>query len=117
MSKNCAETAVAYYTEMSRKNLAGMEKHLHPDVQFSSPVMQLKGKDAVLEAASRLVTFFKTLTIRANFGTEKQAMLAIDIDFPAPIGNLPSAALLTCNDGLISRIELFFDPRIMEKKT
>ena len=42
-------------------------------------------------------------------------MLAYDVDFPAPIGNIPSAVLLNLEEGLISKIELFFDARPFDK--
>jgi len=115
MNNNIA-IAEAYYTAMAEKNIAGMEKYLHPDVRLISPLAEILGKEAVLESAKKLIALFKTLTIRAKFGSEDQAMLAIDLDYPAPIGNLRTAVLMTFKDGLITKNELFFDARPFDKK-
>lgn len=111
MNNSPLSIAEAYYTAMSEKNLAGLEKYLHPDVQFTTPLGEMKGREAYLLAAKGFIAFFKTLTIRAKFGSEDQAMLAYDVEFPAPIGKFPSAVLLSFNEGLITKIELFYDGR------
>lgn len=43
-------------------------------------------------------------------------MLAHDIDFPVSIGVSRAAVLLSFQDGLIVRYELFFDARPFEKR-
>lgn len=111
MDQSTLPLAKAYYTAMGEKDVTVMEKYLHPDVQFVTPLTALKGKEAYLEAVKGFVAFFKTLTIRAAFGSENQAMLVYDIDFPVPIGYSSAAVLLTFQEGLIVRIELFFDGR------
>ena len=116
MNNNNLTVAEAYYTAMSEKNVMGMGKHLHPDIHFLGPLAEIKGKEEFLEAAKGFTSFFKTLTIRAKFGSEDQAMLVYDLDFPAPIGKLPTAALLTFQEGLISKIELFCDGRPFERE-
>ncbi len=116
MTKNNVAIAEAYYTSMAKKDIASIEKHLHPKVQFIGPLAKMMGKEAVLESIKKFASFFKTLTIRAKFGYEDQAMVVYDLDFPEPIGNLSSAALMTFHEGLIIKIELFFDARPFEKK-
>jgi hypothetical protein len=111
MSKNYAEIAEAYYTAVGKKDVVTIEKHLHPDVQFSSPFAKLAGKAAVLEATKGFAAFFKTLYIRASFGSEDQAVVIYDVDCPPPVGKVSAAALLTFQDALVAKIELFFDPR------
>src|SRR5258708_7516304 len=109
MNNNNVAIAEAYYTAMGQKNIADAAKYLHPDVQFTGPIMQIQGKEEVMEAIKRLTSFCKAITIRAKFGSGNQAMVAYTIEFPAPIGNIPTAALLTFQDGLIAKVELFFD--------
>lgn len=116
MSKDNVAVAEAYYTAMGEKNFSGMEKYLHPNVQFSSPLGELKGREAVLEGAKKFVSFVNRLTIRAKFGAGDQAVLIIDSDCAAPIGNFPAASLLTFQEGLIAKIELILDARPFEKK-
>ncbi len=55
------------------------------------------------------MNFFNTLTIRAKFGSQDQAMLAYDIN--CPIGICRAAALVQFENGLIVSIELFYDAR------
>lgn len=116
MDKNNVAIAEAYYVAMGEKNIVDIEKYLHSDVQFTSPFMQIRGKEAFLETVKKFITLFKTLTIREKFGTEDQAMLVYDVNFSTPVGNLPTAALLTFHEGLIAKIELFFDSRPFDKK-
>jgi len=86
-----------------------LQKHIRP-------LAKMTGKEAVIEAIKKFASFFKTLTIRAKFGFGDQAMVVYDSDFPEPIGNLSSVALMTFYEGLITKIELFFDARPFEKK-
>lgn len=111
MEQNTVTIAEAYYTAMSEKNLNSLEMYLHSNVQFSSPFAQLQGKETVLEAINKFMGLFKTLTIRATFGSKEQAMVVYDVDFSSPIGNIPTAALLTFQEKRITKIELFFDGR------
>ena len=43
-------------------------------------------------------------------------MVENNVACPAPIGMIQTAALMTFKDGLIARIELFYDARPFEKK-
>jgi len=106
--KNLA-SAVAYYKAMAGKDLPGMARHLHPDVRLVTPMEELTGKDAVIEAAQRLLNFIQSIKVHAKFGSEDQAMLTYDMDFAEPIGVCRAAAFITFKDGLIVRNELFFD--------
>lgn len=116
MSEKNIAIAVAYYQAMNKKDLSAMEKYLHPEVRLIGPLADITGKDAVLGTVKHLLAVFNTLTIRARFGAGDQVMLAYDIDFPAPIGISRAAVLLTFQDGLIIRYELFFDARPFEKR-
>ncbi|MBS0585616.1 MAG: nuclear transport factor 2 family protein [Verrucomicrobia bacterium] len=116
MSEKNIRTAVAYYEAMNKKDLSLMEKYLHAEVRFIGPLGDLKGRDAVLGAVKHLLDAFNKLKIRAQFGSGEEVMLAYDIDFPPPIGLSRAAVLLTFQDGLIIRYELFFDARPFEKR-
>ena len=116
MNKNNVAIAEAYYTAMAEKNITEMGKYLHSNVQLTGPLGSIEGKEAVLEAAKKLISSLKTLTIRAKCDSEDQAMIAFDLDFDEPIGKLRSVALLTIRDGLIVNNELFFDARPFQQK-
>ncbi len=116
MSEKHLFVAESYYTAMNKKDIESMEKMLHPDILFIGPLAELQGKEAVLKAIKGFTTAFKGLKIRGKFHDDNQVMLAIDTEFPEPIGNLRTASLLTIDDGLIARIELFYDSRVVESK-
>jgi SnoaL-like protein len=116
MSEKNIDSAVAYYQAMNKKDLSVMEKYLHPEVHLIGPLADIRGKDVVLNSVKHLLAAFNKLTIRAQFGAEDRVMLAYDIEFPAPIGISRAAVLLTFQEDLIIRYELFFDARPFEKK-
>lgn len=111
MNKNNMEIAKSYYTAMGKKNIQEFEQYLHPDVKVISPLIEKTGKEVVLEALKGFIAAFNTLMIRAAFDSPDQAILVIDVDYPAPIGNIRTASLISIQDALIVKIELFFDGR------
>ncbi len=110
MSRNLA-IATAYYTAVGEKRIADIEKYLHPDVQFLGPIAKLMGKEAVLEGTKIFTTAFKSLTIRTSFSSEDQALLVYDLEIPEREEKLPVAVLMTFQEGLVTKIEPFFDAR------
>ena len=117
MQKNHAERAEAYYTQVGKRNVEGFKPFLHADVEFYSPLAALKGKEAVVQATSNFMNVIQSLTIRSKFGTKDQAMIVYDVDIPGVDTKFPGASLMRFRDGLIDRIELFFDAsRVMEQK-
>lgn len=117
MDTNPAVKGEEYYKMVGSKNREGVEKFLHPDVHFIGPMATLHGKDAVMQATGNFMRSFTSLTIRAKFGSVDQAMIVYDIDIPGIATNFPGASLLTFRDGLIVKIELFYDSsRFLTKK-
>ena len=111
MTQTNMAIAKTFYTAFREKNIEAMEKYVHPDIQFIAPLAKLQGKEAYLEAAKGFASFFKTLTIRATFGEGDQAVVVYDVECPTPIEKVPSVALMAFQEGLITRIELFYDAR------
>jgi len=109
MTQSNAVSAEAYYKAMNDKDLPAMARHLHPDVRLVTPMEDLTGRDAVLEAARKLLGFIHTVEVQARFDSGNQVMLAYDMHFAEPAGLCRTAALMTFRDGLIVRNELFFD--------
>lgn len=116
MSQTNVEIAESYYRAMEEKNMVQLEKYLHPDVTFIGPLAEVKGKEAVFEAAKGFSSFLKKMTVRAKFGSDTQAMLAYDMECPEPIGTFRAATLMTLDNGLITKLELFYDARLFERK-
>lgn len=111
MASNSLNTVLNYYSAGSKHQFTEMAQYLHPNVQFMSPAGQLDGKPAFLQAATGFFNMVQSLDIRASFGDANQVMLAYTAHFPAPIGPFPAAALITLEDGLIRKMEFFYDPR------
>lgn len=101
--------ALEYYTLVGKKDAEGIKKFLDNNVEFSGPLATLKGKEAVVESTSNFMKTFKSLTIRAKFCDKDQAMIVYDVDVPGVNENFPGASLLTFKDGLIVKIQLFYD--------
>jgi len=109
MNQTNASLAETFYATMREKNIGALEKYVHPNIELITPLGQQQGKAAYLEALKNFTAFFDKLTIRTKFAERDQALIVIDLECPAPIGKLPTASLMTFQDGLISRIEIFHD--------
>lgn len=101
--------AEAYYTALGKKNLKEVEAYLHPTIHFMDPKERVIGKEAVLKAATGFCSIFKTLTIRAKFGSDGQAVVIYDVEIPNLNKPLRAASLLSFQEGLISKIDLIYD--------
>lgn len=108
---NTAAIIDTYYKAVGEKKFDVVEKLLNPEVQFISPLAKWQGREAVLEATKKFTVVFKSLKLRATFGSKDQAMVVYDLECPAPIGTFSTAVLMSFKDGTIIKIELFFDPR------
>lgn len=109
MAIDNAMHAEEYYKLIGEKNVEGLKKYLDAEVEFISPLATLKGKEAVAEATGNFMKAFKTLKIRAKFGSRDQAIIVYDVDMPGVANNFPGTSLLTFRNNLIVRIELFHD--------
>ena len=116
MHKDTAIIAKAYYTAMAEKNIDNLVQYLDQNVLFVAPLATVTGKQDFVETLKRFIMFFQTLTIRTTFGSQDQAMVVYTLEFPIPMGKIETAALLKFKDGLITKIELFYDARPFEKK-
>ena len=107
--------AKAYYQAMGNKDTAGVAELLHSDVHLIGPLGKLAGKEAVLKAVTEFTALLKSLCVHASFGSKDQAMVNYDVDFGQPFGICRTASLITFQDNLIARLELFYDARPFEK--
>ena len=109
--------AEEYYKLVGENDIEGIKNYLSQDVEFYGPLAALKGREAVLEATRNFTKAFNSLTIRAKFSAGDQAMIVYDVDIPGIAQNFPGASLLSFRDGLIVKIELFYDgSRFIKKK-
>ncbi len=105
-----------YYHNMLKQNFDAMGECLHPEVIFISPLAKMSGRKAVVEAAKNLSKILDNIEIRSKLSSDNQIMFAYDFMFHKPIGQIGAAVLMDFEDGLISKIELFYDPRPFEQK-
>lgn len=117
MEKSNVALAETYYRLVAEKNIDGIKNYLDPQVEFYGPLATLKGKEAVLGATNNFMKSFKSLAIRAKFEAGDQAMIVYDVDIPGIAKDFPGASLLTFREGMIIRIQLFYDgSRFAEKR-
>lgn len=117
MHTNHMKLAEEYYTLVGEKNVEGIKKYLHRDVEFYGPLATLKGKEAVIGMTSGFMERIKSLKIQASFASGDQAMIVYESDIPGISSHFPGASLMSFRDGLIVKIQLFFDASpFVEKK-
>ena len=109
MKTDTKAIGVAYYTALSEKQIEKVKKYLHPDIRFTDPQETVVGQESVLKAAQGFMGIFKSLAIRAEFGSENQAMIVYEVEIPGLPKKLQAASLLSFQEGQISKIELFYD--------
>lgn len=108
--------AEEYYTLVGKRDIEGIKGYLHPDVEFKGPLAAYKGREAVLNATHTFMNTFKSLTIRAKIGSDNQAMIIYDVDVPGISPSFFGASHLSFQEGLIKKIELYFDGSLFKKK-
>lgn len=116
MNQTNASRAKTFYTEMAKKNIDALELYVHPDIELITPLAKHQGKEAYLAALKNFMAFFNSLTIRTQVSEGNQALVIYEVDFPAPMGKVSTASLMTFQDGLISKVELFFDASPFQPK-
>ena len=116
MHKDTAIIAKAYYAAMAEKNIDDLTQYLDQNVVFVAPLATVTSKQNFVDTLQKFITFFRTLKIRSVFGSQDEAMVVYTLDFPGSIGKVETAAFLNFKDGLITKIELFYDARPFEKK-
>jgi len=104
-----AVKAEKYYRLIGGKDVDGIKEFIHSNVEFYGPLAALKGKQAVIEATHNFMKAFNSLKIRAKFGEGNQAVVIYDVDIPGVAKNFPGVSLLTFQEDLIIKIELFYD--------
>jgi hypothetical protein len=115
-TKNNLKTATSYYTAMNDRDFDIMSSYVHPEVTCISPLDTINTRDVVVAAAKNFANFFKTITIKEEFSSENKVALLLETSCPEPVGCFRSTSVLSFENGLISKIELFYDPRPFKKE-
>ena len=115
MASNIVKVAQAYLEAWQKRDAEGIAKQVHPEVQFVGPIAQTKGKEAYISGATRMFPLLKEIKVHTKFFDEDKALFTYDFVCVDPIGACRTAELITIKDGLVARVELFFDARPFEK--
>ena len=101
--------AEAYFEALKSKDLESMSQYLHDDVIFQGPMMQIDNKKDCLEGAKQWFEMVQNIVVQSQFSNENQVMFVYDVYYPEPIGVSPTADMVTVKNGLIVKVQLFYD--------
>lgn len=111
MKNQTVATGIAYYIALGEKNIEKVSEYLHPDIQFTDPQETVNGKETVIKAAKGFSEIFTSLRIQSHFSSENQAVVIYEVEIPGLSKKLEAASLLSFKDGLIAKIQLFYDTK------
>lgn len=113
--KALALIAEEYLKTWEKHDLTDMGRHLHPDLHFKEPLSEIAGLQSFLEFAERNLKFVKEVRIVSKFEFYNEVVLIYDFVFKDPIGSQKTAAHFTFDSDRVRNIELFYDPRHLER--
>lgn len=116
MSNNNMAIAEAYYTAMGNKDISGIKTHVGEDFQFIGPFAEFQGKQQYLQVTENFMAELEGLNIRTVVGSGDQVTVIYDVYFAEPIGKIRGAALMDFKGGKVTKVELFYDTRPLERK-
>lgn len=114
MDAHTLALATAYLAAWDRRDLSEIAQFIHPGVRFIGPMTDLSGKEAFLQSTARILPMLQGVKVHTRFATSDQAICTYDFVCAAPINVCRTAELMTFENDLIVRIELFYDARPFE---
>lgn len=108
------ELGLAFFKAFAEKDLNKVAQYVDPNIHFLHPLMETKGKDTYLKHIEQVMKLFTTFTVREKFEAGNQAIIVHELHCPPPVGIIKAVALFTFKNKLITRFEVFFDPRSIE---
>ena len=109
-TRNAAATS-DYLKAWQELDMDGVFRDIHPEVTYSGALQTLEGKDAIHAFFESFAKMVEKVVVRAHAVEGNHAFVAFDFHCPAPVGIGRVAEMLTFDDGRITAIEHFFDPR------
>jgi hypothetical protein len=110
-----ASISEEYLKTWEQHDIEAMARHLHPSLHFKEPLSEITGRQSFLAFATKNLDYVKQVKIRSSFESQNEAVLIYDFIFIDPIGPQKTAAHFTFEGEQIRNIELFYDPRRLEK--
>jgi SnoaL-like domain len=105
---NPEATALAYLDAVAKKDLGRLESLVTPDVQFTGPVSQLRGLRDLRSAFERISAVHVRSDIKRVFSDGNDVCVIYDF-VTDTAGALPTIEWLTCANGRIANIKLYYD--------
>jgi ketosteroid isomerase-like protein len=115
LTHDFARLSEAYLKTWERHDLEAMSGYLDQDFHFREPLTEITGRQAFLEFAGKNVRYVQHVRILSKLESEGEAVLIYDFVFVEPIGPQKTAAHFVFREGKIRSIELFYDPRHLER--
>ena len=116
MDNGILDVGRAYLAAWDRRDASEISKYVHPDVHLIGPMNDITGKDAFLQSTKRVLPLLQGVNVRSQFAAGDQAIFTYDFVCAEPLNTCRTAELMTFEDGLIRRIELFYDARPFEAR-
>ena len=101
--------AELYYTAINDKDVDKASSYFHEEITLKTPMATISSKEKVAEAARNFTKIFDSLIVREVVGNGDRVVVIYDLN--SSIGVISTASLISCKDGLISSIELFYDTK------
>lgn len=115
MSTSTKNLVSQYLAAWRAKDANGIAACVHQAVHLKGPMAELTGRDAFVESAKRMFPMLREHVVRGLLADAEQAMFVYDFVCAEPIGVCRTAERVKVEAGLITDVELFFDPRPFEQ--
>ena len=111
MSISNAAATADYVKAWQKLDMDGAFRDIHPYATYTGALQSLDGKDSIRAFFESFAMMVEKVVVRAHAVEGDHAFVAFDFHCPAPVGIGRVAEMLTFDDGRITAIEHFFDPR------
>ncbi len=107
---NNVAIAKAYYQSMDEKNLLGIEPYIDAQIDFITSMATIKGKEQFMEAVKSFQTQIHSIIVQTAYESHNKVLVIYNVDlFNEPGALLHGASLMTFQNRLITKIEIFWD--------
>lgn len=114
-TKKLTSIAECYLKTWEHHNLTALQQNLDQNFLFKEPLTEISGRKLFVDFANGNMKFVKEVRILSSFESNNEVVIIYDFVFIDPIGSQKTTAHFVFNSELIQSIELFYDPRHLEK--
>jgi hypothetical protein len=114
VTQEILKIAEDYLDAVNEQDIEALGKNLHPLLHFKAALCEIDGRQNFLEHTEKFFSSIKGLEIRARFASASQTFFLYDLFFNNSLGMSRTANLMTFENGMITEMELVYDPRPFE---